>query len=73
MKKIFEEEARYGKEMTLGELGRFFDSVLGEGLPDDAKPRVRITMGGGIKSIEVDETHIVKPRPDRSTDPDAPR
>lgn len=39
--------------MTVGDLRRFLASL--DGAPDDAVPKVRIYLGGGIQSMKVTE------------------
>jgi hypothetical protein len=56
----FWDEPKHGKEMTAAELIGFVDEFRGSVRPD-AKIRVRVTMGGGIKRIEVDERRPVQP------------
>lgn len=38
--------------MTLDELAEFVEQARQHGTPDDTRPRVRVTMRGGIRRIE---------------------
>lgn len=45
-------EAGDPKGLTLAELAEFVEQARQHGTPDDTRPRVRVTMRGGIRRIE---------------------
>jgi hypothetical protein len=69
VKRVYSAEAQDGKVMTLGELRRFVQAPDVSSVGDGAELKVRVSFGGGIKSITITDTNPPTDTPPPGTNP----